>query len=377
MANIWLRIFDLRKRNKIGQRALADRLGVSIQTVSKWENAVSMPDISLLPDIAAFFQVTVDELLGLKPLPGEEYIPTESGEKDYWESRLHYLKASRKAFWNEDYLEFLVKNVWKLTKPVQILDCGCGFGYMGRMLLPLLPEESTYTGIDFSRNMIEAGKRLFAECGLDGEFVCEDFQTCRLTKKYDLVISQATLRHVGNAQAFLEKMISHARPGGLVAAIDVNRELESDGFYIDGMDYQELCARDGFRKLWSRELSCQDRDYAIGMRLPVMMQKAGLVHVDVRMNDKVSFLSPDRADHAEMLESLLSEKQWDKACSPEEEEKLILQFVNHGMDRNEAERYCRRQRKIQAYVEKNRESLTWLQWRGLVISYGWKQFKEF
>ena len=42
------------------------------------------------------------------------------------------------------------------------------------------------------------------------------------------------------------------------------------------------------------------------------------------------------------------------------------------MDRKEAESYCRKQRKIQAYMEKNRGNLTYLQWRGLVISYGWK-----
>lgn len=40
-----------------------------------------MPDISLLPDIAAFFQVTVDEVLGLKPLSGEEYIPVRERGK--------------------------------------------------------------------------------------------------------------------------------------------------------------------------------------------------------------------------------------------------------------------------------------------------------
>ncbi len=371
MSNIQLRIFDLRKKNRIGQRELADRLGVSVQTVSKWENAVSMPDISLLPDIAAFFQVSVDELLGLKPLPGEAYIPVRSGEKDYWDSRLHYLTASRKSFWNPDYLEFLVKKVWKLHNPTQILDCGCGFGYMGQMLLPLLPEGSSYTGIDFNRNMIEAATRLFAEDNLQGEFICDDFMTCRPPQKYDLVISQAAMRHVGNARGFLKKMISHAKRGGLVAAIDVNREFESDGFYIDGMDYQELCSRNGFRKMWSRELSCQDRDYAIGMRLPVMMHLEGLLDVDVRLNEKVSFVTPGKADYAENVENLLLEKQWDKG-SPEEEEQLVLQFINHGMDRKEAEDYCRQQRKIQAYIQKHRENLTFLQWRGLVISYGRK-----
>lgn len=372
MSRIQLRIFDLRKRKQIGQRELAERLGVSVQTVSKWENDICMPDISLLPDIADFFQVTVDEVLGLKPLPGEEYIPVRSGEKDYWESRLNYLKACRKSYWNEDYMQFLVEKVWRIEKPVQILDCGCGFGYVGQMMLPLLPAGSSYTGIDFSRNMIEEGKRLFAELGLRGEFICDDFRTYRFNQQYDFVISQTAMRHAGNAQAFLQKMISLTKSGGLVAAADVNREFEYDGFYIDGMDYQELCARGGFRKMWSKELACQDRDYAIGIRLPVMMKKEGLAEVGVRMNDRVSFVTPDMTDYAEAVKSLLAEKQWEKARDTEEEEGIIQRFINHGMDRKEAENYCRKQRKIQAFVEKNREELTYLQWRGLVISYGWK-----
>ena len=87
---------------------------------------------------------------GLCRWPEKEYIPVRSGEKDYWEDRLAYLKASRRAMWNEDYLRFLVEQVWEIDRPVDVLDCGCGFGYMGRMMLPLLPEGSTYTGIDFS-----------------------------------------------------------------------------------------------------------------------------------------------------------------------------------------------------------------------------------
>lgn len=61
--NIGKNIAALRKAKGITQEALADELGVSAQAVSKWENNSSCPDISLLTDIARFFDVTVDELL--------------------------------------------------------------------------------------------------------------------------------------------------------------------------------------------------------------------------------------------------------------------------------------------------------------------------
>ena len=52
----------LRKNKNITQTQLAEALSVSSQTVSKWENHLSAPDISVLPVIARFFGVTMDEL---------------------------------------------------------------------------------------------------------------------------------------------------------------------------------------------------------------------------------------------------------------------------------------------------------------------------
>ncbi len=53
----------LRKANGMTQRDLAERLGVSDKTVSHWERDDSVPDISLIPDIAEIFNVSCDELI--------------------------------------------------------------------------------------------------------------------------------------------------------------------------------------------------------------------------------------------------------------------------------------------------------------------------
>ena len=61
--NLGDKLRDLRKEKNVSQEKLAQYLNVSFQAVSKWENSNTYPDISLLPDIARFFGITVDELL--------------------------------------------------------------------------------------------------------------------------------------------------------------------------------------------------------------------------------------------------------------------------------------------------------------------------
>ncbi len=56
-------IKEERKRMGINQETLANQFGISIQAVSKWEQGLSCPDISLLPGIAEFFGVTIDYIL--------------------------------------------------------------------------------------------------------------------------------------------------------------------------------------------------------------------------------------------------------------------------------------------------------------------------
>ncbi len=72
--NLAAHIARLRHKRKITQEELADFMGVTKASVSKWENAQSTPDLQLIVHLAAFFDVTVDELLGYEPQLSREQI---------------------------------------------------------------------------------------------------------------------------------------------------------------------------------------------------------------------------------------------------------------------------------------------------------------
>ncbi|MGL5383948.1 MAG: helix-turn-helix domain-containing protein, partial [Culicoidibacterales bacterium] len=60
-------LVKLRKIRGITQAQLAAFIGVTKASVSKWETGQSLPDILLLPQLAAYYAVSVDELLGYEP----------------------------------------------------------------------------------------------------------------------------------------------------------------------------------------------------------------------------------------------------------------------------------------------------------------------
>ena len=53
-----------RRRRGMTQDQLAEHLGVSKAAVSKWETEASYPDIFMLPKLASFFDISIDELMG-------------------------------------------------------------------------------------------------------------------------------------------------------------------------------------------------------------------------------------------------------------------------------------------------------------------------
>ena len=70
--NIGDNLRRLRREQNMTQEALAEKLGTSFQSVSRWENGTTYPDIEFLPAIARIFGTTVDGLIGCDATPSDE-----------------------------------------------------------------------------------------------------------------------------------------------------------------------------------------------------------------------------------------------------------------------------------------------------------------
>ncbi len=71
-----------RLKRELTQEQLADILGVSAQAVSRWENQTTYPDITLLPAIASYFEITLDELMSMDDFRSEKQLEELSEKLD-------------------------------------------------------------------------------------------------------------------------------------------------------------------------------------------------------------------------------------------------------------------------------------------------------
>lgn len=94
--NIAQNLRKYRKNLGITQEALASALGVSSQCISKWECGDGYPDIETLPEIAQFFKITVDELMG-------NNIQSVLEDRRTFMQRVQELKGEDKLLYVRDY----------------------------------------------------------------------------------------------------------------------------------------------------------------------------------------------------------------------------------------------------------------------------------
>lgn len=94
----------LRQQKNITQEALANHLGITPQSVGKWERGEGFPDITLLPKIAFYFDVTVDELLCVDRARAEEAIAAYSRQAAIYQNKGENEKNLE--LWERAYAEF-------------------------------------------------------------------------------------------------------------------------------------------------------------------------------------------------------------------------------------------------------------------------------
>jgi 2-polyprenyl-3-methyl-5-hydroxy-6-metoxy-1,4-benzoquinol methylase len=99
----------------------------------------------------------------------------------------------------------LVREVWKIEKPVDMIEIRCGSGDLGKMLMPILPIGSTYTGVD-NEHFIEKARKNMQHEEYKISFVKSDIYDFKTKIKYDLCICQAILRHMNKPLEVLKNM---------------------------------------------------------------------------------------------------------------------------------------------------------------------------
>lgn len=108
----------LRQNCGLTQEQLAERLGVSFQSVSRWETGLSYPDVEMIPEIAAFFEVSTDVLMGVEKSTMEQNLERDKKRLRMDASETHEERLALVAEMHRRYphdAEILVDLVYALS----------------------------------------------------------------------------------------------------------------------------------------------------------------------------------------------------------------------------------------------------------------------
>jgi len=228
----------------------------------------------------------------------------------YWDAAEAYLQHCYVLQHNEDYLEFLVKQVWKLDQPCRVVEFGCGTGKMGLKLLPLLSEGSSYTGIDESPALLAKAKELWDNYPWQPAFYQGSIYDIPFEDDaFDTALTHTVLMHVPNVAQVLQEMIRVTRNGGMVITCEANRNAHTAILHIEEINHQEEVPLDLFQTMNAAIRQQTGVDHNIGVKMPILMHRAGLVDVQARISDAVRPLIPplDTATKGKVFQAICDE----------------------------------------------------------------------
>lgn len=173
-----------RYRKELGytQEELARQLNISYQAVSKWENAQTMPDISLLPELSRVLGISVDGLLG--------YVSQQDKVSIYEDE---YRIAD--YYWGVEPnpMCYQVLQLMPPTKRLKLLDIGCG---EGRDAVFFARNGYDVTAFDISEAGIEKTIQLAERAGVHVNAFKANLLDYRLDSPFDIVYSSGVLHYI-------------------------------------------------------------------------------------------------------------------------------------------------------------------------------------
>lgn len=195
----------LRRALGLTQEELAERLSVSPQAVSKWENNQSLPDLSLIAALAGQLGVSVDGLLGHVPSPRRStaYEGRYEGENYYWGSA-------------PNELCYDVLRLRPPVRPLRLLDLGCG---EGKDAVFFARCGYSVTAFDLSERGLEKARRRALAAGVEVDFFQADLLDVQPEGVFDVIFASGTLHYLGpeRRREMMEHYQDHTAPGGLHA----------------------------------------------------------------------------------------------------------------------------------------------------------------
>ncbi len=205
MIDIAQNLLNLRRECGMTQKELAEKLGVSFQTVSKWERGVCCPDIAAIPLLADIFGTTTDAIFG--------YLPKEP-------NRTYYSKLYKddSYYWGilPNSFCYTVLEKYPPTRRLKLLEIGCGEGRDAVFFARNGYEVSAY---DVVSEGVNKAKQLASLCNVSLNAFTSNMLLFDPEETYDVLYCARSLQYVPRdmREEFFEKYKKRTNPGGVHA----------------------------------------------------------------------------------------------------------------------------------------------------------------